>query len=67
MSGSLLFVNVSMFLLVMPFSSAVIMREEGPAHEVEPLVVALADHDAERLLADDLGQQHEIAQPSGPG
>ena len=30
--------------------------EIAPAHDVEPLVVALADHDAQWLLADDLRQ-----------
>ena len=43
-----------------PNSSAVTLGEVGPAHDVEPLVVALADHVAERLLADDLRQQHEV-------
>ena len=32
-------------------------RREGPAHHVEPFVVALANHHAKRLFADDLGQQ----------
>src|SRR5271166_6148572 len=35
-------------------------REMGPLHDVVELVVALAHHCAERLLADDLGQQHEV-------
>src|SRR3954454_4956438 len=33
-------------------------REEGPAHDVRPLTVVLAHNRADRLLGDDLGQDH---------
>src|SRR3954464_252826 len=33
-------------------------REEGPAHDMRPLAVVLAHDRADRLLRDDLGQDH---------
>ena len=44
---------------VTPSSSAFEQREVHPLDDVEPLVVALADDRAERLLGDDL-RQHDV-------
>ena len=35
-------------------------RKQRPLHDIEPLVVAMANHRAERLLGDDLGQNDVI-------